>query len=1080
MAAGTLTASQWTNSQVAFDASGTLFIASLNNSRLAVLRSRNYDPTANGGFGTSFDVYKPFGNSGADKPVLTTGPDGNGGQAVYVTATSGTLLLTCAPDADDSNPANVHFTPAQQIGSSNAIAQTVSLAAQPDGDLVVLQSDELNLFSQIYSGTQLLNYETGDTPVAPTLSSTIAGPDGTAAFSADGIVYGDRLFIPASPNRGAVGLTFMDVNHTTGELWACYALEATPIHNQLGSDETAVYLTHSSNGASWSPPVRVDPSGGSQFGAIVAIDQPLPGETSPPAATGYVNVLYYTTDGNAISDQASIRPRLATFDPATGIWSYRDLTTVTSNASLPDNTRSGLDYGDYIGLAATGGRAVASWSSRDPIPGTSAGNFNLYAETATLGSTTPPSPYSISATTGDDAVTLALDSSQNLQVTVNGVMQTGVGSPYSLALSGLAGNDTLTIDETNGNPIPQGGLAFDGGTGTNDIFVTGRDSNNAASTNKMFDNSFVISGSNIVLDGGSISVANLSSLQIAGGKGSDSVMITSGISYSLTFNGVPSGSGANDLLTLDMGETGYAQSGQSITFNGGGATNVVCAYGTQDDDTATYDSSGLTFDGFMPTVGSGDYNIHLFTKGGNDLFTLNGVLPAGSEFNGTGNDMLTVNTIQTDFPSVKAGSLTLGLGVGSYDIGDLPGASGFLLNGASLTANSPNLTKLVVSGQFGQTGHATIDLNNESDGIAGATVLGQVVVNSGGVVNFKDTRSGVPDTCTITSLEVNGGKLNVTNGGNYTINSMTMTGGAVTLDGSANYAIGATGGVSISGGTLKFTGSGSYTVGDTTVDGGQLDASGDATVNMSSLIASDGGSFDLTNDSFSNIGAIQCLDSAPCSIGGASIYSVGGVDISGSELDLNAGSVTQLSDTTVEEEGLIELTGAACDLKGLLTIEGGSSVVLASSTDTVAGSMLVVAGLSIDSSSWLDVNNNSLGINYRFSDDPAGQVWSYLASGYSGGAWNGFGIRSGSAHADSSHATALGYWDDTDDGFITVTYALYGDADLSRTVDFNDFLAFQNHDTTNGLWAAGDFNYSGTVDFNDFLLLQANYNHTGP
>jgi hypothetical protein len=133
-------------------------------------------------------------------------------------------------------------------------------------------------------------------------------------------------------------------------------------------------------GATWSIPARVDFSGGSQFDPVLAIDQPLRGEASPPSSTGFVNVLYYTTDGNLVGDRASVRPRLATYDPSTGIWSHQDLTTTTSNAGLPDNAASGLgDYGDYIGLAATGGRAVASWSFRDQDPSDSGGTFNMYA-----------------------------------------------------------------------------------------------------------------------------------------------------------------------------------------------------------------------------------------------------------------------------------------------------------------------------------------------------------------------------------------------------------------------------------------------------------------------------------------------------------------------------------------------------------------------------------------------------------------------------------------------------------------------------------------------------------------------------
>ena len=42
-----------------------------------------------------------------------------------------------------------------------------------------------------------------------------------------------------------------------------------------------------------------------------------------------------------------------------------------------------------------------------------------------------------------------------------------------IQFNGLAGNDTLTIDFSNGNPIPAGGLVFDGGTGANGLILQG-------------------------------------------------------------------------------------------------------------------------------------------------------------------------------------------------------------------------------------------------------------------------------------------------------------------------------------------------------------------------------------------------------------------------------------------------------------------------------------------------------------------------------------------------------------------------------------------------------------------------------
>lgn len=53
-----LLAHSWLNVQCAFDASGTLFIAADNDGPLAILRNRDYNPNANSGLGTTFEVYR--------------------------------------------------------------------------------------------------------------------------------------------------------------------------------------------------------------------------------------------------------------------------------------------------------------------------------------------------------------------------------------------------------------------------------------------------------------------------------------------------------------------------------------------------------------------------------------------------------------------------------------------------------------------------------------------------------------------------------------------------------------------------------------------------------------------------------------------------------------------------------------------------------------------------------------------------------------------------------------------------------------------------------------------------------------
>ncbi|MDB5325828.1 MAG: peptidase domain protein [Phycisphaerales bacterium] len=82
-------------------------------------------------------------------------------------------------------------------------------------------------------------------------------------------------------------------------------------------------------------------------------------------------------------------------------------------------------------------------------------------------------------------------------------------------------------------------------------------------------------------------------------------------------------------------------------------------------------------------------------------------------------------------------------------------------------------------------------------------------------------------------------------------------------------------------------------------------------------------------------------------------------------------------------------------------------------------------------------------------------------------------VASGVTNADGFNMTADATFN---------TYRLYGDADGSHTVDFNDFLTLQNAFGTTvgqaGYVPGMDANGDNTIDFNDFLALQNNFGLT--
>jgi autotransporter-associated beta strand protein len=143
-----------------------------------------------------------------------------------------------------------------------------------------------------------------------------------------------------------------------------------------------------------------------------------------------------------------------------------------------------------------------------------------------------------------------------------------------------------------------------------------------------------------------------------------------------------------------------------------------------------------------------------------------------------------------------------------------------------------------------------------------------------------------------------------------------------------------------------------------------------------------------------------------------------------------------------------------------------------------------ITSLSISGSGVFDVNNNHVIINYGSGPDPIGSIAALLASGYNGGAWNGPGIDSSAAAANSG-SYGLGYADSADpgnpaglaSGTIEIAYALLGDANLSGVVDGTDFgIVAANFNKGVTGWDEGDFNYDGVVDGRDFGDLAANFN----
>jgi hypothetical protein len=201
-------------------------------------------------------------------------------------------------------------------------------------------------------------------------------------------------------------------------------------------------------------------------------------------------------------------------------------------------------------------------------------------------------PITYSSSTTNTAYTLQVDATGTIdQIAVNGTVTDSVAksllSTLSFSLTGAG--DSLTIDGTNGNPVPGAGVSFTGGASGDPLTVDGTATGNDA---------FNVSSSGISFDGNSVSFANVSVLLLNPGAGLDALNVASG---SVTVTARNAGSG---ILVRNF---------SSVSVAGGSSARFATA--------AVHTNRMLVEAGSLSVVGQLDL-------GGNDMIVHNGSLGA--------------------------------------------------------------------------------------------------------------------------------------------------------------------------------------------------------------------------------------------------------------------------------------------------------------------------------------------------------------------------------------------------------------------------------------------------------------------
>jgi fibronectin-binding autotransporter adhesin len=443
-------------------------------------------------------------------------------------------------------------------------------------------------------------------------------------------------------------------------------------------------------------------------------------------------------------------------------------------------------------------------------------------------------------------------------------------------------------------------------------------------------------------------------------------------------------------------------------------------------------------------------------------------------------------------------------------------------NQGTVNIGSAGTGNLHVSGNFNNTG--TINLTGPLTSLTGGAItnaVGGTISGQGQVANPIANSGTIRNNAASTVLDLSGAVTNLSTG-------LITVGSGATI--SADLLSNA-GTISVNDGTFSST---AFTnAGAVNVNGGVLDMDS-VTNNAGGIITYSPGTVPI--QSFGQItnnagGKIRLGGASPTAFfydpithnAGASIEVPAGAtanflaSVSGGGAVTNSGTITFATGTTnalgeISGGGTLSVSDAATLSTPRFTqgpvnlistgVTGAALNVDPAATNGVSTSKVTALSITGDSvpQAKLNLANTNLVIDYpALGPSPLLTTRAQIRSAYNGGAWNGNGITSSSAAANSARAlgygeasgvlglsgTATASWNGqtVDASSVLIGYTLSGDANLDHTVGFNDLVALaQNYNVLDGsrVWTQGDFTYDGNVDFTDLVKLAQNYNLTLP
>jgi hypothetical protein len=692
---------------IAFDARGNLFISYIEsdagNDRMLVAES-----TDGGATFPTVRTVETAAAGGLDKDSLATGLDpATGNQAVYVTyiQLSGPIVVAGSNNYDFGGPFT--FTaPTVVSDAPNTDANRMpNVAVGPKGELYVVWHDVTT--GKIMFDRDLVGLFAG--------GSTFGTDITVRTLNSNFFFYK----VPAQPNRGIFAGPTIAVDTSGGPFNGRVYIAFCDLAATGGANNSDIFLVHSTDeGANWS---TLDNTGNVASGTTTDF---LPWVAVDPHS-GSVNVDYYSSTAPS---GASVNVMLAGSTDGGNTFATTTVTTATSNAGTA--TSGGADFLEYIGLAVRDGTAQALWS--DDRTGVTP-DLEAFTASASFSSTTGGGNTLL--ITGDDngptddniVLSRSAANPAFLVVTVNGTIQyTGLlASIGSIVVDSGQGNDSLTIDSSNGLISVPNGILYDGGTGVNTLQLT--QTGGATQTSDTYSpGPNLDEGTDVITTSGTtqtVAFQNLAPVQ-------DNVAATTA-----TVNGTNAGNAIN-----------YTQGPGGGIFTGN--TGLVTV-----DNLESYEFNNKT-------------NLVINGLAGSDTINLNNqTTPAGS---------ITVNAGD---PTASPGDTLIVNGrvnatdTFTYTPATTTSDTGSVADTGLPTVNFTGLEHLVINGQNGGPGGAgdslTITPSNLSSGQT--EILTPGTTFDSGHVDFRDRPSGVNPTAVPLDFEALGvaGSMSFTDVGRF-------------------------------------------------------------------------------------------------------------------------------------------------------------------------------------------------------------------------------------------------------------------------------------------------------------------------